>query len=288
MDPCKRTFRTWKPSASGEPAPTFDGLPSMETNISPINLKMIFLFPWWDMWSFPGYSLDKTTWVVTCHCGCCPIDTGLGGEMGPTSIGSRCRTVQPRRLKELNCSGCRYNRSQHRSQGNRLGICIYTHFWINIIMIYDDRNDAVYQVYFSKYINIYVCTSDIWHYKIRVYLPPILSVGFILFGHLSTKTPSKHQKIKQQPIGQKKGGFQTGFDTGSYFEIGTSLEDLYFQRFRTTQLGGVWQWRVSHHQSWRNLLMSNGTDRNVEEIFKVVGVWPKFEIVNCVMYAAFF
>jgi len=24
------------------------------TNISPINLKMIFLFPRWDMWSFPG------------------------------------------------------------------------------------------------------------------------------------------------------------------------------------------------------------------------------------------
>lgn len=65
------------------------------------------------------------------------------------------------------------------------------------------------------------------------YIFPLLSFDF-LFGQFS-KTPIKTPL--EAAIGQK-GGFQTGFDTGSYFEIGTSLEDLYFQRFRTTQLGG--------------------------------------------------
>jgi len=35
-------------------------------------------------------------------------------------------------------------------------------------------------------------------------------------------------------------------------------------------------------------LLIHGTDRNEEDILNLVGVWPKFEIVNCVMYAAIF
>ena len=115
-------------------------------------------------------------------------------------------------------------------------------------MIYDDKNDAVYQVHFYKHIYI-CCTPDIWHCKIREYLPPIISVCFILFGHFSTKNPSKHKNSSSKSGPQKvvsKLALIPGATSKSVQALKTCTSNVSGPPSLVEYGSGGW-----HHQLWR-------------------------------------